>query len=287
MRKSIFEIVSESLNMENETQRILMMAEHEDLLCVDRFSYYNLFKFVDRYCFRDWECRGHFIDVEDFLEAMDIQNLRREATYDTDALMTLIELVYNFWNLSDQEFSNNNKRYSLQWCGNFFHLRDVMDDILGQYNHCAYIDKKKKYVLVIEDKPEVTAVAEIVPVSLAFGVIKYNHKSLKGEIDLKKSILISMGAELEPKRKELQEINRQLSEDIFFMLNNINIRHNNCSTTDKAKYKEYTARMTKSQMEKWYDELYQMMLLAVLLLDNTNRTEKIKDLKDKIVKGQV
>lgn len=287
MRKSIFEIVSESLDMENETHRILSMAEKEDILCVNRYSYFNLFKFVEEYCFRDWECRGHFISVEDFLDALDWQVLRNDATYDIEALMTLIELIYNFWNLSYQDFYNNEKRYSLQWCGNYYHLKDVMDDILGQYNHCAYIDKKKKCVLVVEDKAEVTAVAEIVPTSLAFNVIRYNHRTLKGEIELKKSILISMGAELEPKRKELQEINRQLTEDIFFMLNNINIRHNNCSTTDKAKYKEYTARMTKSQMEKWYDELYQMMLLAVLLLDNTNRTEKIKDLKDKIVKGQV
>ena len=70
------------------------------------------------------------------------------------------------------------------------------------------------------------------------------------------------------------------------MLNNVNIRHNNRSKKDKGKYKEYTAKMTKVQMEKWYDELYQMMLLAILLLDNTSRAERVKTLKDKIVNGQ-
>lgn len=286
MRKSIFEIVSKSVNMENEVQRISFMAEQEDILCVNKYSYFNLFKFVEVFCFNDWECRGHFIDTADFLDALDWQVLKHDATYDTEALMTFIELVYNFWNLSNQEFNNNENVYSLQWRGNYYHLKDVMDDVLGQYNHCAYIDKKRRCVLVIEDKAEVTAVAEIVPTSLALNVIRYNHKSLKGEIELKKSILISIGAELEPKRKELQEINRQLSEDIFFILNNVNIRHNNRSKTDKAKYKEYTAKMTKSQMEKWYDELYQMMLLAILLLDNRSRTEKVKELKEKIVNGQ-
>ena len=286
MRKSIFEIVSESLDMENETYRLLTMAVSEETLCVSSFKHYTLFDFVDEYCFRKWECRGHFISVEDFLEALDWAVLQNEATYDTEALMTCIELIYNFWNLSNCEMFNSETHYSLHWCGNYYHLKDVMDDILGQYNHCAYIDKKKKCVLVIEDKPEVTAVAEIVPATLALSVIKYNHKSLKGEIELKKSILISMGAELEPKRKELQEIDRQLSEDIFFMLNNVNIRHNNRSKKDKGKYKEYTAKMTKDQMEKWYDELYQMMLLAILLLDNTSRAERVKTLKDKIVNGQ-
>lgn len=43
--------------------------------------------------------------------------------------------------------------------------------------------------------------------------------------------------------------------------------------------------MTKARLEKWYDELYQMMLLAFLLLDNVNRTENVKELKEKIIGG--
>ena len=58
------------------------------------------------------------------------------------------------------------------------------------------------------------------------------------------------------------------------MLNNLNIRHNNRSKKDKSKYKEYVAKMSKVRLEKWYDELYQMMLLAILLLDNADRTNK-------------
>ena len=40
--------------------------------------------------------------------------------------------------------------------------------------------------------------------------------------------------------------------------------------------------MKKDRLEKWYDELYQMMLLAILLLDNVDRTDKVKELKSKI-----
>lgn len=43
--------------------------------------------------------------------------------------------------------------------------------------------------------------------------------------------------------------------------------------------------MTKARLEKWYDELYQMMLLAFLLLDNVDRTENVKELKEKIIEG--
>ena len=286
MRKSIFDLVSENINIEDEVKRILTMAEDEYILCVDEISYKKLFKFVDEYCFKYWNYRGHFINVDDYLKALDYTSLKRRASQDVDSLLTIIELIYNFWNLSQQEFDDSEKGYDLKWSGNYYHLKDVMDDILQQYNHTAFINEDKDCVLIIEDKEVVTATAEILPSAMAFDVIKYNHRSLQGEIELKKAILISMGAELEPKRKELQTINKQLSEDIFFMLNNVNIRHNNRSKKDKAKYKEYIAKMNKTRLEKWYDELYQMMLLAFLLLDNVDRMDKVRELKEKMVGGQ-
>lgn len=282
MGKSIFDIVSENVDMESEANRIITMVEQEDLLCCNKYSFYKLFRFVDIYCFSNWEHRGHFININDFLKAVDYTNLKKQAPHDVNALLTLIELVYNFWNLSNQQFYNNEKDYELQWCTNYYHLRDVMNDILEQYNHVAYTNDDENYILVVEDKKEVTAVAEILPTNLSFDVIKYNHSSLQGDIDTKKRILLSLCAELEPRRKELQNINKKLSEDIFFMLNNLNIRHNNRSKKDLAKYKAYVAKMTKSQFEKWYDELYQMILLAFLLLDNEARKEKVQNLKSKI-----
>lgn len=282
MRKSIFDIVAESIDMESEANRLVTMSSEERVLVIDSYPYKTLFDYVDEYCFKEWEQRGHFVDVDDFLEALEYEDLKEEATHDVDALLTLIELIYNFWELSHNQFNDGEKGYRLQWCGNYYHLKDVMDNVLGQYNHVAYINEEQECVLIVEDKAEVTAVAEIMPTpALAVDVVRYNHRTLRGEIELKKKILLAMGAELEAKRKKLHTINSTLENDIFFMLNNLNIRHNNKSKGDKN-YKEYVAKMRKDRLEKWYDELYQMLLLAFLLMDNTKRVEKVKELKEKI-----
>lgn len=279
MRKSIFDIASASINISNEVDRIVSMSVEE------KSTYYppydlTLFEFVDQRCFRDWNYRGHFVNVKDFLEAVNYNEIIKSAKNgDTEAFMILIELTYNLWNLAYCDIID--KDSLSKWNNNFFHLRDVMLDNLEKYNHKSYIDDER--ILIIEDKPEVTAVAEIIEQDLAIDIIRYNHRSMQGEIELKKKILISLGSELEPKRKELQVLNKQLSEDIFFMLNNMNLRHNNRSKKDMGKYKEYVAKMTKARLEKWYDELYQMMLLAFLLLDNVDRTENVKELKEKII----
>lgn len=279
VRKSIFDIASASLNISNEVDRIVAMSLKEKNCYCSPYSM-SLFDFVDRECFKDWSYRGHFADVKDFLETIDYNGIKESArSGDVDALMTLIELTYNFWYLAELKISD--PKSSGKWQDNFYHLRDVMLDILEKYNYKAYSDSER--VLVVEDKPEVTATAEIVTDELATDIIRYNHRSLQGELELKKMILVSLGAELEPKRKELQTYNKQLSEDIFFMLNNLNIRHNNRSKKDKSKYKEYVAKMTKKQLEKWYDELYQMMLFAILTLDNVERAKNVNELKSKIV----
>lgn len=281
MRKSIFDIASASINISNEVDRIVSMSAKEKSTYSPPYGL-TLFEFIDKCCFRDWSYRGHFVNVVDFLETVNYNEIKKDAKNgDTDAFMTLIELTYNFWNLAYRDIMDKDSQNG--WNNNFFHLRDVMLDNLGKYNHKAYIENER--ILIIEDKPEVTAVVEIIEQDLAIDIIRYNHRSLQGEIELKKKILISLGSELEPKRKELQALNKQLSEDIFFMLNNLNVRHNNRSKKDIAKYKEHVAKMTKARLEKWYDELYQMMLLAFLLLDNVDRTASVKELKEKIVGG--
>lgn len=156
---------------------------------------------------------------------------------------------------------------------------------MAEYNQTAYqVDEET--ILVIEDKAEVTAAAEIAPDDIAYDIIQYNHRTLKGDVDKKKAILFKLGAKLEPKRKMLLPINKELADDTFFMLNNMNVRHNNRDKNDPSKYKEVVALMTDDQLEEWYDELYQMILLAFLLLDHEERKPKVKELKDSIVSGK-
>ena len=280
MRKSIFDIVTENVDIENDVMRIDAMLCKENTLAVKGFLPHTLKQYVDEYCFSDWKYRNHCLNVSDYFRTLNYNDLKCSAVFNPEKLFALIELAYNFWNLARQDLET--QKNGLIWTGNFWHLQDVMDDILAQYNQTAHIDETDNRVLVIEDKPEVTAAAEIVPDMLSLDVIKYNHRSLQGDLDAKKSILISLGSELEPQRKELQTLNKQLTADIFFMLNTMNIRHNNQNEKQASKYKEFVAQMERDQLEKWYDELYQMILLAFLLLDNVSRQKSVADLKSKI-----
>lgn len=142
----------------------------------------------------------------------------------------------------------------------------------------CFLEWKNRYsYLNIEDMADDLSIE--LDEDTACKVIEYNHYLLKGDIDKKKEILLQLASKYEGIKSNIKNLNSKLDDDIGFMLNNVHIRHNNKSVKSK---KEYVSKMRKDTMEKWYDETYQMLLLAFLLNEQSSRSEKIGKLKEKI-----
>ena len=92
--------------MMGDTERLIKMAQSENVLCVAEFNDYTLFNFVDEYCFKEWKYRSRYLNVEDFLYALDYMVLVEDAKFNIEAHLTLIELIYNFWNLANNKFED-------------------------------------------------------------------------------------------------------------------------------------------------------------------------------------
>jgi len=79
----------------------------------------------------------------------------------------------------------------------------------------------------------------------------------------------------------LKGISPGLEDKASFLLNNLNIRHNNRDKQSKD-YKRFVADMTESELEHWYDETYQTLLYALLSVDQVARNQTIDELKTQI-----
>lgn len=282
-RKNIFDILAERNDVERDVDRIEYLFDSENLLCKNKRSDYTIKEFVTNYCFDTWHNRGHCLDLDDFLETLGYDEYCFGAKNgNVEDFFAFVEIVFNCWKMAEIYMLKNEE---IQYYDSFYLLFNIMCDSLSHYNHKAVYDEGTEQVLVIEDDPAVTAVAEIVEPKLSLDILKYNHYTLRGNIDKKKAILLALGAELEPKRKTLAGINSTLEDRIFFMLNNLNLRHNNMSPDDKN-YKEFVAKMDSETLENWYDELYQMILLAFLEIDQIERNSRVKTLKANINGGK-
>lgn len=295
-RKSIFEQLSGKMNFLSEILRIDKLLKNESGINIKVFSknisFYQepqlinmgIEKFVDMYIFKSWKGRGTCIDCNDMLETLDLKAILKDSENITEnSVLNYLEYAANILRLVNNVKLIGSASYDMT--NIYYAAQDNVKYCLEWLNYETKIFTKKDIVLVVEKNAAATSVAELVDEELAYSIISYNHFLLKGNIDEKRKILLKLANEIEPRRHELEKINYKLTDNIFFMLNNLNIRHNNRSIGDKN-YKEYVAKMSKSKLEEWYDEVYQEILLVNLLLDDEKRKVKIEELKRNIVETQ-
>lgn len=277
-RKNIFEIMEQKFDLSTELKRIYILFEKRETVYTFGQAF-TLRNYIKSKGFATWRNRGRCIDSDEFLSLLNYKDLWETATKNKQSLFTLIEIIYNFWYIAQ---INEGASYAYDtYSKDFTLLKKIMDDCLAYYNYKGEYTYEFEQLIVIEDKPEATAVAEIVDNELSYKVLRYNHYILKGDLDAKKDILLALGKDLEPKRKQLHEIDKTLEDNIFFILNNLDIRHNNKIKGDKY-FIQFVFDMDDSTMEGWYDELYQMILLAYLQIDQVDRNNKVKTLKQEI-----
>ena len=132
--------------------------------------------------------------------------------------------------------------------------------------------------IAVEKSAPAVAVAELAP-ELANVIIEYNHYLLRGDITRKKEILRHIADAMEPKRKELDAIVKQETDDFFWMINKMNIRHNNIDPTDRHNYFEAFALLPDNEKEQWYDRIYEQSLALFVRLDQQERSRIIHEFK--------
>lgn len=262
MGETIFDKIKSKISFSLELQRLetllkdphgIMISEKPDPLSFqlnkkEKIEYYPIERYIDQTYFKQWQNRGTCISCDDMRNTLDIPNILSKDDPSNEDIRIYTEYVANIVCLQDKVKLNEN--YNAHRTDISLAILKNLESLLSWLNlELVYFDKKEK-VLIHEKYSTVSAVSEITNEEITYQIVEYNHHTLKGNMEKKKAILLSLANELEPKRKKLSSINNQLTTNIFFMLNNLNLRHNNKSKRDKN-YKEFVAKMPKEKLESW------------------------------------
>lgn len=277
-RKNIFEILKDSYKISKEMNKI------EDILSskliyyysdeywdttVQRFSLEELF---DTEVLPKWKQRGTFLNHGEIREVLGINDTFTEET-PVDKIILCLEYYYNILHLVLIKFDLKHKR-EYKYDNNKIKLVIENMNSLVEYLHYKvyHIDEEEKVILITKN-PAATAVAEISTKNTAIAILQYHHASLEGNLDEKRKLLIAISHEYETLLKNPINGFSDYFKKANEMLNNLNIRHNN--TTGKNK-KDLLINMPNAELEKWYDELYQLLLFCVLIKDNAKRKKDVE-----------
>lgn len=224
------------------------------------------------YCFERYPFRGTCISLDDFDEYYGFDFLIPSEQVELNQLISFCEYIYNF---AQYSFVSTLDRKAYTGDDFLFHINTVMESI-------GYMKSRQDNLTIFVPKSQpAIVVSEMLPPDLSYKVIEYNHHSMKGDLARKQATLKLLADQLEAKKKELISLNKSLADDLFYLLNNMNIRHNNVDQESKS-YKKGVADMPKDELEEWYDRTYDICLYAFMTLDQADRNAKVKELKAKI-----
>lgn len=272
MRKNFAEILkSAKIDIKKEYEKLYEMLYDQDL----DSGYGQKTSLYDEYNenFIHMWFRGTSLSLEDFDDEYGFDFDKYPTNFDIEYLIRFCEYFYNL-STAYMGVPNLLDRYNVTL---------ITQQIYRVIEKIGYMPAKQDgFAIFVEKSIPAIAVSEIVPNELSYKVISYNHHSMKGNLENKKETLLKLANLLEGKRKQLKSINSSLEDDLFYAFNNLNLRHNNKDISYKEKYKKHIADMSNAELENWYDEIYQMCLLAFLEIEQIARKKSFNELKRRI-----
>ena len=280
MRRSFAEVLkSAKFNYKDEYDRLYHLLFDKDFESPNGGEDWSLYDYFDS-AFLRFYFAGTCLSLEEFDKKYGFNFTIPGEESSIDDLVLLLEY-----------FQNLVKGLRCANCTLYRFSRTINEDFLSRYLHKMAEEMGYKFSsqdglsILVEKNAVVTAVAEsdLIPDDLSYKLITYDHHSMRGDLERKKAIIVRLASILEGKQMELNLVNSALKKDLFYIFNNFNLRHNNCDSKSKN-YKPGIASMDKQELENWYDETYQMCLLAFMELEQADRKPKFDAIKDEIEK---
>ena len=277
MRRNFAQILeSGKVDYKKEYKKLydLLFSEYTDMNGDYRSIYTALSKSFTSFYFH-----GTYLSLQEFDEENGFNF--PDPSQDNPKIEDLILLMEYFYNMLVGYMGSHN----MSFYGSF-NVQFLMQHILKVCDAIGYKQESEgSFTVFVEKDAVVTAVAEseLIPEEISYRLITYNHHSMRGNLEDKKAIILQLANLLEGKQAKLSRVNSSLKNDLFYLFNNFNIRHNNCDRQSKD-YKPAIANMDKDELEIWYDETYQMCLLAFMELEQADRKPKFDAIKAEIEK---
>ena len=235
-----------------------------------KFTYKNsILDYINEYEFHNWKYRGRFLDTNDIIMELEISDYHFDTDTNMERLITYIEFIINMlYLIKDYSFDD----YYLKTINM---LKENINNLLEDLNYEIYISKDEQLIIIEKDNI-VSAIAEVIP-EISNDVIEYRRVILKGNIEAKQAILKKLSNKVEPLKNKFKNTEyKNMIEDVNFLLNNLNIRHNNL---EGNKRQEYTVNMSYEDLEKWYDRTYDAILGLIIIDRYVDLKDDLKELR--------
>ena len=239
------------------------------------YKEYSLETYVDRKFFKDWKAKEGCSDTDEMRAGLNIDGILRSADPSESEVLTYLQYTLNIAELCRRSFNREEAPGYDFDIRNYTELLSRIREILRHFRYEVKYVPEKEFIFLVPDDPAAEAASQDESDPVSSAITEYRSSSSRGHMARKRELLSFLGNRIESYPDNLKSENSVLFSRIEFMLNNINIRNDNVSGEQMI---ERVAAMSGEEMENWYDETYQMMLLRILQHENTDRMSRVDDL---------
>jgi hypothetical protein len=267
-RKSIFELVDENYNIQDEIKKINnIFINYRN---IKMYSHnFSLKELVGTLFFKDWKYRGTCLDLDEFIKKANATiNLTKNSYNDEEHIINSLELIENCCALFNKNYTdlfNNGMTIINDTQKILLNLIDTAEKNLGLC--IKKIDEK--IILYPKNAPLEHIIKNIEKTDVQWELINYTRTKMSLEEKRKSLAYLATNLYIEKDENETKIINDTINE-ITNILNTIHIRHNN--KTGKWK-KEVLDNLTEKELLKLCDYAYSKMLSVVLLREQKSFEE--------------
>ena len=261
---NIFDLLDDDLDLIKEYRKIIELFDDK--------SFYRDFVGIGKSLndafnekIQNWKYRGTSTSTLEIFRKLHLNASTTEEDAFND-ILKLIQLALNIKLFLERYYEEMDE----------FILFKNIEVILNKLNFESYVEEDR--VMLIPKNTEVLTSIEGMDKSLKGLLVEYLNFEIKDDIKSKKRILTDISFKIEPKRKDYNKINKNLTDNLFHLFNKVNIRHNN---KEGDKKNEVVAAMTDSEIIYWYDKTYEMI---IYLLNQDKNNKNMKEVNELIRK---
>jgi hypothetical protein len=155
---------------------------------------------------------------------------------------------------------------------NYTELLTRIREILNALRYDTRYVESKEFIFIVPHDPAAELIEDLPDSPYAPAVTEYRSVMTRGHLEKKRELLRSMGEIIESYPDNLDTENAVLYSRIEFLLNHVHIREDNCTGEERI---ETVSRMSPEEMEDWYDETYQLLVLRILSEMNRDRLLRV------------
>jgi hypothetical protein len=241
---------------------------------------YTFRSLVEEELFYDWKHRGTCVTVTEYLERAQAEIPSLGLTWHAipeETIINYLEVLENFFVLLNSKAEYLGEEYG---CTCYSTFNSVFIDLINTLEKKLGLTTRTmgdRVLLYPENATLEKAIESCEDEDVQWEMIRYVREKLG--LSEKRKVLTELGNHIEPilKSRALQNAGyKQLESDVGFMLNNFHVRHNN---KNGAKAQDYIVSLNDTQLEEWYDKLYNAILAVIIINDHIPTQTGIESLK--------